>query len=93
MLTSLPDIFLNHDKRNYRYFTQILSGGAPFIIPSIFNNKEDGLFLSFSNRNTITHNTVYDNEHSGIHLWYSGNSTVLNNIIYIMKTVGFQFPQ
>jgi parallel beta-helix repeat protein len=41
-----------------------------------------GIFLSFSQRNTLAYNTVSSNQDKGVCLWYSGENTLFGNQIF-----------
>jgi parallel beta-helix repeat protein len=46
----------------------------------IIDNGGDGIYIEYSENNSITNNTIYDNRDAGILLWYSNNNYITGNI-------------
>ena len=59
----------------------VISSGNNISHNTITNNK-NGVYLYYSDNNTVSDNNVYSNYNDGIYLYYSDNNTVSDNNAY-----------
>ena len=59
----------------------VISSGNNISRNTITNNK-NGIYLYYSNSNTVSDNNIYSNNWYGIYLYYSNSNTVSDNNIY-----------